>query len=125
MKRKQLTNEQWRELFIKQQHSGLSQSAFCRQHRLANSTFSCKKHRLLPPQPGNIHRSPNPPFIQVKPAVPEPVATLAEGDPVPLTDEVLHAEPPPLRLRYQQTELYLSATTSPLWLASLLREIAK
>ena len=54
------SDEQWQALLAQFKASGLSQSAFCKQHRICNKRFVANKKRLS--------NQPVPAFVSVKPA---------------------------------------------------------
>ena len=54
------TAKQWQALITEQAECGLSQSAFCKRKRLALSTFSLWKRRLLEAEPESADQVENP-----------------------------------------------------------------
>lgn len=113
------TPEQWLALFDEQQRSGLTRTQFCRLHAITRSAFANARCRL------SASAAPACAFIPAFPTDPDasdPVHhdTLSRKEAARLTTTA-----PQLALILPGATLSLPVDTSPLWLASLLREMTR
>jgi len=100
-KRKQRSQDQWRDLFAEHEQSNLTASEFCRQHNINQSHFSTRKRQLR--IKGKM-QSDQHPFIKLKPS--------HKLMPSKIEDE--------MTLVHQRTQLQLSTKVDPQWLAQLM-----
>ncbi len=96
------TTEQWQSLFIAHEQSGMTATAFCREHKLCKKYFSLRKKQLdWSPASGPQPKMPNP-FITA----------------------VVTPPPASIELHSGAARLTLPAHVEPLWLATLLKALA-
>ena len=93
------TSEQWLALFDKHKASGLTQTAFAKQHGIAPSYFSLRKQQLLAWQQDD-----NDGFVELTP----------QG--------MLFCQP--MVLKKRDVELHLPAGTDAVWVATLLKAMS-
>ncbi|WP_282808191.1 IS66 family insertion sequence element accessory protein TnpA [Hafnia alvei] len=105
------SREEWLSLFEQQQRSGLNKTQFCRQLGITRSAFSNARYRLFPS--GNAVGT----FV---PALPP----RSDVDTARLPPLLPAMSAPQLALSLSGATLTLPVDISPLWLATLLREMA-
>ena len=100
--------QQWQELVLAQQQSGLNISAYCRKHKLSTSSFYAHKKRLESTEGAFVCAQ-----ISQHKVIEHQVTQLELAPPnVAITLELAHAK------------LHLPHSVSPSFLAQLLRELA-
>ena len=71
---KRLSTEQWRDIMLSYEQSGLTQDAFCARESLAPSTFYSWRQRLGDAK--QVKRPvPAPLFVELRPPHPQPIST--------------------------------------------------
>ena len=94
------TKEQWLALFKAHEQSGLSATAFCKEHAINAKYFSQRRKQLQ--SAGSLHD--NNAFVRVQ----------------PLEHQVDNQQ---IKLRGNYGELFLPGSVSPEWLAMLLKQL--
>ena len=95
------SNEQWLALFEKHEQSGLSQTAFCKEHSLNPKYFSLRRKQLQAANSQHDSKA----FVRVEPS----------------KHEVSSHQ---IKLRGNFGELFFPGSVSPEWLAILLKQLA-
>lgn len=115
------TPDEWRELFALQQESGLSKTRFCRQNNITRSAFSNAKKRLtgkpLPDEDSSCA------FISLSPPDVAHQLTSVPAESSADVDASVPLPAEPVRMTIAQCSLQFPASLSPVWLATLLREL--
>ncbi|WP_406811941.1 IS66 family insertion sequence element accessory protein TnpA [Klebsiella michiganensis] len=113
------TPEEWRALFDEQQRSGLTQTQFCRLHAITRSAFSNARCRLSASAVSTAS------FIPTFPPEPDACTSTPSDTASPKNVPGLSPTAPQLALVLPGATLSLPVDTSPLWLATLLREMTR
>jgi hypothetical protein len=92
------TEQEWRQLFSRQEQSGLSAAQFCRENNLCNKHFSKRRKELQGESKGSSKT-----FVPVQVARPQAV-------------DFLH-------IRYGRVEIQLPCTMDVNWLAALVQQL--
>lgn len=95
------SNEQWLALFERHEKSGLSQTAFCKEHDLNPKYFSLRRKQLQATDSQHESKA----FVRVEPSKHQVSSHL-------------------IKLRGNYGELFLPESVSPEWLAILLKQLA-
>lgn len=95
------TNEQWQALFERQEQSGLSQTAFCKEHSLNPKYFSLRRKQLQAADSQHECKA----FVRVEPS----------------KHEVSSYQ---IKLQGNYGELFLPGAVTSKWLAELLKQLA-
>lgn len=102
---KKRTREQWQELLVQQEASGLSAAAFCQQHDLCPKYFSLRRKQLMK-NDGEVETG----FVRAQ------VKQETKREPSDVTT--------PLTIHCNAGQFVFGVLPAPQWLAQLLRDLA-